>query len=345
MLQRRHFLVGTSMVAAGLVTLRVAERPSAPVSPMPAQPTTSASTLASHIESILYFPERGNIVPPESIPAIFRAARADYRGTRYTQLVERLGTLLASAEAAVIDQPGRATDAWMTQTYNAVTSLLFKLPASKLEWISTNRATRAAQRTENPHLIAETRRQFAIAQRRAGRPDMTMDIAVQAAETLLSQRHPALPANLAGHLYCTAAYGAARKGDRARTYELLAEAKKLATIAETLPPTEWDHFAAAVQVDVYGISCATALGDPGTALRYIRAVPLDALPTTERKGRYLVDAATAFTAAGQPQQAVRALAAAARIAPQETRNRPAATSLASTLRHIYPGAEQALRAV
>jgi hypothetical protein len=112
--------------------------------------------------------------------------------------------------------------------------------------------------------------------------------------------------------------------------ELLGEARMLAGRAP-LSGDRWTEFSGPNNVNVYAVSVGTVLGDLGMAFSAIRAVNVAALASAERRSRFLVDAATAQLAAGQPKRAGRTLMVAERIAPQAVATRPGAVALARTL--------------
>ena len=79
------------------------------------------------------------------------------------------------------------------------------------------------------------------------------------------------------------------------------------------------------------VSAAYVLGDAGAALAHARSHPLNAIPTTERRARLLVDTAMAYRQFGKPGQAYRTLLAAERTAPGEVRTRNAVRRLVTEL--------------
>lgn len=322
-MRRRQFLSAT---AAGIGALTIGELAVTPPA-VAATDTSPAGQLALRLERILAFPDSGTPVDPKLIPQLLRAARSDYRNTQYVSLTDRMSTLVATVENGVATSGTAAAHASAAETYLGMTRLLFKLPVSNLEWISTDRALQAARRADDPLLVAECQRQQAIAYRRLGRNQTTVDICTHAADLLMraSDNH----ATQAAHLFCTASYAAAHLHDQARATELIGEARRLAAIPTTAE--RWDAFSSVANVDVYNVSVATVLGDLGNALKSISQVPLGALASTERKARFLVDATAARLAAGQRGLAKETLAFAHRIAPQEVANRPAAEVLAQQL--------------
>jgi transcriptional regulator with XRE-family HTH domain len=323
--RRRAFLV-----AAGMAVLPAGQAAAQ------ASPTfqTSALALTRRIEDALIHPEHGAVLDPTELPEIMRAARADYRATRYLSLADRLVNLVASAEAQVGQRPGPQAHALLAGVYNAIANLSCKLPASGLEWIAADRAIRAARLTEDPLLVAESQRVWSIAYRRAGRPEYALDICTTAADQLRHAGGAQCDLRTA-EMLCTAAYCAAKAADRDRALELLREAKAITQRAQG-SGQNWTEFSGPTNVNVYAVSVGIALHDPGISFTAMRAVNLGALASTERRARFLVDAANARLAADQPEQAARTLMVAARVAPQAVAARPAAAKLADDLRRVRP---------
>lgn len=325
-LRRRAFLV-----AAGAAVLSAEQSlaQAAAVSP------PSVQSLTQRIEHALIHPDHGEVLNPAVVPEMLTAARADYRATRYLSLADRLANLVASAEAD-------ANQRLLAGVYNSIANLLFKFPVSGLEWMAVDRAVRAARLTDDPLLVAESQRVLSTAYRRAGRPQQALDICIAAAERLSRAGGNGYEMRTA-EMLCTASYCAAKGADRDRALELLREARRLADRAHVNDQL-WTEFSGPTNVGVYAVSVGTALGDPGISFNAMRAVNLAELASTERRSRFLVDAASARLIADQPEQAARTLVVAARIAPQATATRPAATALAARLRQVRPDVGRTLGA-
>jgi tetratricopeptide (TPR) repeat protein len=330
--RRRAFLA-----AAGAAMFSV-EQPRAQADRSPA---TSVESLAYRIEQALMHPDHGEVLDPMVLPNALAAARADYRATRYLPMADRFVNLVASAETQAEERPGPDTHALLADVYNAIANALCKLPASGLEWMAIDRALQAARLSGDPFRLAESQRLLSTAYRRAGRPQQALDICTDAAGQLRCAGGAEFDMRTA-EVLCTASYCAAKAGDRDRALELMRDARQLAERAQ-VNGQPWNEFTGPTNVSVYAVSVGTALRDPGMSFSAINAVNLAALASTERRSRFLVDVATARLAADQPEQAARTLIVAARVAPQATATRPAATNLAGTLRRVRPDLGPTLR--
>lgn len=270
------------------------------------------------------------------LPALQHAlaeVMADFQACRYARLADRLPPLIATAETTCRETAGDAhpaAQALLADAYNVVTRMLIKLDDGNISWISGDRARAAANASGDALVFAEATRNLCILTRSAGRHDKAQALAVDAAHRLTVGAGASDPRHLSqyGLLLSTAAYSAAKAGDRSGSVELLEEA---AAAARRAPRgAHWMGFGDS-GVTLYRVSSALALGDAGTAVEYARAIRPGQLPTIERQARYWVDVARAFAMWGKPQDCYRALLAAERAAPEETRSLPVVRGLAAGL--------------
>lgn len=329
-MRRRAFLL-----AAGAAALTAGQLESAPI----ARPSP-ATLLHARIKQALYRPEPAPSGDPRHLPAVLRLARSDYRAARYADLADRLTTAMSYSEELAADRDDPRRHALVAQTYNAVTRALYKQPATGLEWTTTDRALSAARKAEDPLLLAETERMLAVAHRRSGDYDEALGSFTRVADDLIRNRVH-LQGTVAIETLCSAAYAAAKNRDRDRAHELMREAQDLCRHVAN-DGQHWTAVDPATNLDIYRVSIGTALHDPGYSLRAIGLVSLDALPTTERKARFLVDAAAARLAAGQLDTALGTLRLAVHVAPQDVPARATSKAVAETLRRVRPDMEAAL---
>lgn len=154
----------------------------------------------------------------------------------------------------------------------------------------------------------------------AGRAEVANRLILDTATALQPELHHG-PEHLSayGSLLSTAAYTAAVAGDRHTADTLITEAGNAARQigADTSHRTAFGP----TGVDLYRISIARALGDPGTAIDIARHINPAAIPTVERRGQYWTDVARCFDQWGKPEQCYRALLAAEQATPDEVRYR------------------------
>lgn len=267
---------------------------------------------------------------PKQLPVELARVHADFHTCHYASLVVRLPRLIRAGHALGPADEGDHLDL-LGQSYLLATRMLIKLDEQQLGWMAADRARQVAEAAGHPLAVAEAARNLAVLARRAGWEDQALSIALNAADD------PALRASRSGAaerglLIQSAAYSAARRGDREGMRELTDEA---AAIAADLGGTTAlrDHgggFSPAT-VQLHRISAEFSTGDPSAALAAARALPPQSLPSVERRARYHTDVAAALAQRGRRDECVRSLLAAEHQAPQETHSRPAVRSLISGL--------------
>ncbi|HEX3647746.1 MAG TPA: helix-turn-helix transcriptional regulator [Pseudonocardiaceae bacterium] len=323
--RRRAFLLAASGALVG-TTVTAGQRlaPGVEVDP--------AVFLARRLAGVLLpgGPAAARPAPTTTLLAVLADAVADFRACHYVDLAARLPALITAAEATHAQAEEPRSAAVLAQSYNLATRALIKLDASGLEWVSADRAVRAAAQAEDPLAVAEAQRLLGSACRRAGHHDRAQILTLTAADRLqLSGKHPN-PRHLAlyGVLMCSAGYAAARAGDHDRAVDLLAEADSTTGRLTDHPAQQR---ALAANVASHRVSAEYVLGNAGTALHHARTARLAQFPDTERRARFLVDVALCFAQWDKPGQAYRSLLAAERAAPGEVRTRATVRRLVTDL--------------
>ncbi|MDP9841164.1 hypothetical protein [Streptosporangium lutulentum] len=179
--------------------------------------------------------------------------------------------------------------------------------------------------------MAEAARNLAVLARKAGWNDQAMSIALAAADEPSLRDAGRAGAAERGLLIQSAAYTAARGGDRKGMRQLTDEAAAIAVeLGGTMLRDHGGGFSP-VTVQLHLISAENSAGDPAAALSAARAIAPQKLPSVERRSRYYTDIAAAFAQLGRRDECVRALLTAEHHAPEETHARPAVKSLISGL--------------
>ncbi|TYK52812.1 helix-turn-helix transcriptional regulator [Actinomadura decatromicini] len=321
---RRRELLATLAVTAGATVTGPALR-----SAGPGGTNGQGALLVTRLRDVLLGTgARAEPIPPSKLAAALAAACRDYDACDYGRLAEGLPRLLAGGHAAAGDA-GAATV--LAQTYNLITRLMIKLDES-LGWLAGDRARTFAELSGDVLAAAEAARQLAVLARRNDWFDQATGLAMAAADDdgLQDDR----PAHVAarGQLVMSAAYTAAHAGDRGGMRELTGQAMSIAARlgGGTFLRQNGGGFGVTA-VRLHLISAEYAAGDPAMAVQAARAVRPQALPTAERRARYFTDVARAYGMWGRRDETLRALLIAERIAPQETRTRPAVRELVSGL--------------
>jgi hypothetical protein len=232
--------------------------------------------------------------------------------------------------AADADDPDH--HALLAEVYLLATRVLIKLDDQQLGWMTADRARALAASSGDALTTAEASRNLAVLARKAGWYAQATVIALTAADDpALHGGNQAFTAER-GLLIQSAAYTAARSGDRHGMRELTDEAAAIAAQLNdgTLLRNRGGGFTPAT-VHLHRISAENAVGEPGAAVDAARTLPPQRLPTVERRARYYTDLATAFAQWGRRDDCIRALLAAERHAPEEIHARPAIRALVSGL--------------
>lgn len=300
-----------------------------PVAGQQAAHAEAASPLAG-LEGLLLY-GAGRIPAPrsepthESVAASLLTSRREFKAARYDALAGALPSRIAAARM-VGGTEERARN--VAQLYNLAVRLCIKIGDDNLVAVTADRALTAARDGGDPLVVAEAQRMVSSAWRRQGSLARATDIVVVAAEDLLADTTVPESARLAarGDLYATAAYTAAKTGDRAYAHSLIREAADSAAAVGRA-----SGLVDGIQgVALYELSVHYELGDAGRAIELAFTIDPAALPTAERRARFFTDVARAFDQWGKPEQCYRALLAAEEVAPQEIR-RGAVRDLATTL--------------
>jgi transcriptional regulator with XRE-family HTH domain len=266
------------------------------------------------------------------VRAALDSALADYRDSRYGRLAVSLPRLISAGHVLAADGDSRERVALLAGIYTLVTRMLIKLDDQQLGWMAADRARVLASGGGDPLAIGEAARNLAVLARKAGWHDQAASIALAAAASpALAGTGPRLVAER-GLLVQSAAYTAARAGDRGGMRELTDEAAAIAAgLGGGILLRDHGGGFSPVTVELHRISAENYAGDPGAAVAAAGRVDPARLPTTERRARYWTDTARAYGNWGRREECVSALLAAEREAPEETHARPAVRDLVSGL--------------
>ncbi|WP_103343826.1 helix-turn-helix domain-containing protein [Amycolatopsis sp. CA-126428] len=317
--RRRSFLkAGGVAIGAAVAGAPAAE---AAASPAPGALPDPAVVLTTRLSDVLLGSRTsiGPAMPTVGLTRALAAARASFGKSDFLALADKLPALVRAAEAA---QDAGAT----AQAYTLVTRALVKLRPAGLEWISADRAVRAAEAAGQPLILAEAERMLSGVCRRAGDHDRAGTLVVEAADRLALDGRDPRHLLLHASLLCTGGYSAARAGDGARARDLLTEAAATASRLDGAGAAR-----ARANLLSHRVSVEQLLGEPGAALHHARTARGVQFPDLEREGRYLVDLAAVQLQLGQPGPAYSTLLAAERRAPGEVHTRAAVRTIVDAL--------------
>lgn len=219
---------------------------------------------------------------PAGVAAEVKASRQEFRAARYDTLARNLPGRIAQAQAL---EPVETSATAVADLYNIATRLCIKLGEDGLVAITADRAPTSARIGGDALTIAEAHRMVSSAWRRQGHLARATDIAVKAAQDVRADRRTPEVARLAAHgsLLATAAYTAAKRGDRDTAHALIGEAAETAEAGRTGPEARTDT--GTQQVLLHQLSVHYLLGDAGQAIDLARTINPAALLAAERASR------------------------------------------------------------
>jgi transcriptional regulator with XRE-family HTH domain len=325
--RRRQLLASLGITAASAAGARISAIPARPDDARMGE--VLVGRVRDALLGMLPVPERASVA---DVSMALGIALNDYRRSRYSRLAVTLPGLISAGQVLASAGRSREATAALAGIYTLTTRVLIKLDDQQLGWMAADRARVLASGSGDPLAVGEAARNLAVLARKAGWHEQAASIALSAAASpLLAGSGPQFAAQR-GLLIQSAAYTAARAGDRDMMRELTSQA---AAIAGGLGDRALlrDHgggFTSAT-VELHRISAENYAGDPGEAIAAASRIVPARLPTTERRARYWSDTAGAYAAWGRRQQCVSALLAAEREAPEEIHARPAVRDMLSGL--------------
>ena len=323
--RRRQLLANLALTAAGAITAQVPD-------PSPATASGEArlgDLLISRVrDAMLGLTPGPSGVSPGELHTGLASALADFHHCRYRRLASRLPRLICAGHLLAADADTAETGVLLAGIYMLTTRMLIKLDDQQLGWMAADRAKVIASGSGDPLLQAEAARNLAVLARKAGWPEQAASIALTAAPSPgLRGADPRLTAE-SGLLIQSAAYTAARGGDRDGMRELTGQAASLAgRLGGAVLLRDHGGAFTPATVGLHRISAENHAGDPGAAIAAAARVPPASLPTTERRARYWTDTARAYAQWGRREDSIQALLAAEHEAPQDVHVRPATRDL------------------
>ena len=246
----------------------------------------------------------------------------------YIQLGRLLPGLIEELSAIYHDsaEPARKTAAeLLTHAFIAAKSLAYRLGYVDLVSVAVERAAWAARETDNPELlafIAEERCQIFFA-------SGAYDAGLKFIDRAYRDHQPAISAGesglaIAGSMHLRCAIMAARYPRRRKdAWDYLAQARE----AGQRIGRDTNHYGlifGPANVRIHEIAIALELDDADEAIRRSEGFHPPASLPVERSSHHYIDLARAQLTAGEPDNALRSLVRADKLAPQHTRNHPMA---------------------
>ena len=253
---------------------------------------------------------------------------------RYTDLTGLLRGLIPDLETAArtVRQSQRAEVCeLLATTYQACSAALAKLGEPEAAWIAADRAMGAAERADNPMLVAAGAFRLVfvfMAARHYDQAEETARTAADALQPLADQGDPEAM-SLWGALTLQRAVTASRVNDLDTAYGHLDRARQIAgRLGEGR--NDYNTEFGPANVALHEIAVAVELGDAGRALRTATTVDTSGL-SAERQARMLIDVARAHVQRRQVGEAVAALRQAEDITPEQVLTHDLVRQLVSDL--------------
>lgn len=288
-------------------------------------------------------------------------ARSGFQAGHFAQLGSAIPSLLVeTTRAAALLRDDEQRDAFrvLSLSLELAEAALIKWGATELAVLAGHRAVAAAERAEDPVIMASAARHLADAMTNHGQAADAAAFAVTAAQRLQSDLVQAGPDGFSvlGMLWLKAAMATAAAAEtdeqQAARYaravpDHLGEADEQARRLGRDDNRLWTAFGP-TNVQLYQVAAHVQLSEGADAVAVAAGIPTAAragLPA-ERRAHLLTDLALGQTQAGQRTEAVDTLLTAERLAPEEVQRRPRTRALVDDLRLLGVGsAEGRLRAL
>ena len=263
----------------------------------------------------------------------------EYQRGRLGRVIANLPELIRVAQALEErDGPAgeRGTWAVSARTHHLAATTLSKIGEADLAWIAAERAMQAADRADNPLVLASAARAGTHALLATGRYDDALELGRAASSWLAPRMRDDDPAalSLAGMLHLRMAVAAARRQDRATASDLLHQAEDA---AERLgeDANHWQTSFGPTNVVLHRLSTALDLGDVAVVVDRGPGIRTDDMPM-ERSASHRIDLARALSYVAQDEAAIDVLLAAEATAPQLVRHNPAVREVVRAVHRRTP---------
>ncbi|RKN08571.1 helix-turn-helix domain-containing protein [Streptomyces radicis] len=284
----------------------------------------------------------GRSEPPD-VPAlrdgVDRAWALTHEGN-YADLAELLEGLVPQLESATRAGASEEERAelfrLLASMYHTCSAALANMGEPEAAWVAVDRAVVAAERANDPLLMAAGEFRLSIVFIGARHYGQAAQVSGSAADALTALAEHGQPEAVAlrGALTLQRALAAGRLNQADEAYEHLRLAKELAErVGEGR--NDYNTEFGPTNVALHEVAVAVDLGDAGVALRAAAAVDPSGL-SPERQARFGIDLAKAHTQRRQVNDAVTALVNVRRTLPQMFRAKPTVKQLVTDLMTMSP---------
>ncbi|MBY8885002.1 helix-turn-helix domain-containing protein [Streptomyces sp. PTM05] len=254
--------------------------------------------------------------------------------SHYTDLADLLEQLVPRLENAARSAPEHQHPELfrlLAATYHTCSAALATMGEPEAAWIAADRAVVAAERANDPLLMAAGAFRLSIVFLGARHYDQATQASGSAAEALRPLTESGRPEAVAlrGALTLQRAVAAARTNQADDAYRFLREAGEMAQqVGEGR--NDYNTEFGPTNVGLHEVSVAVELGDAGIALRAADTIDPSAL-SSERQTRFHLDVARAHAQRRQTDEALNALLKAHQLSPEMIRAMPMVQQLVADL--------------
>ena len=248
-----------------------------------------------------------------------------------SELLEELVPALESATRAADNGERAELFRLLAAMYHACSAALSNMGEPEAAWIAIDRAVVAAERANDPLLMAAGEFRLSIVFVGARHYEQAAQASGSAADALrpLAESGQVDAVAMRGALTLQRAVAAARLNQADVAYEYLREARAMGEqVGEGR--NDYNTEFGPINVALHEVAVAVDLGDAGIALRAAVSVDPSGL-STERQTRYYIDVAKAYAQRRQVDDAVTALMKARRLSPEMVRAIPRVRQLVADL--------------
>ena len=277
---------------------------------------------------------------PEQFALGVRQVKTAYQGCGYNDVATTLARLLPAVPASLGALEGQELDAGhvlATDLYHVTGSVFLKFGEPAIALLAAERSAQHAVASGDPVAAATSARIMTHALMANGHNRNAVAVGTAAATRF--DRANGLVGDEAvaayGALLLRSAIAAGRADDRDAAEAILDEAERAGERLGHDGNDRWTGFGP-TNVRQHRVHISLTFGDAGTAVELARRIPLDKIKLAERRASLFLDVAKAYTMWGRHEQALNALWAALKTAPEEI-TRPAGARLVTDLAVLARG--------
>ncbi|MBJ6640375.1 helix-turn-helix transcriptional regulator [Streptomyces sp. DHE7-1] len=261
------------------------------------------------------------------------------------ELLEGLVPRLESATRSVSESERPELFRLLAVMYHTCSGALANMGEPEAAWIAVDRAVVAAERANDPLLMAAGEFRLSLVFLGARHFDQAAQVSGSAADALrpLAESGQVEAVALRGALTLQRAVAAARLNLADDAYGYLREARELGDQVGD-GRNDYNTEFGPTNVALHEVAVAVDLGDAGVALRAAQTVDASGL-SAERQTRFQIDLARAYAQRRQVADAVSALLAARELSPELVRALPMVKQLIADLLTMSQPPSEELRAL